>query len=309
MGWYQKHRPQKFSEIKGQDQAVKVLLEKVRGKCLPHALLFVGPSGVGKTTLGRILKGKLECDDVDYFEVNAAEARGIDDIRSIKNRMQLAPFGAGKCRIWHIDEAARLTPDAQSCLLKILEDTPSHVYFILCTTDPQKLLKTIRTRCMEVALGDVPAADLLTLVAVVAGKEGHVFAPDLCERIAEVAEGSARKALVLAEQVAGLPEGERLEAVQKADTKKAAIDLCRILMNPKAQWKDVAKVLAACEDEPENLRRAVLGYAASVLLKGDGKGFGAGRAKMLILEFEKNVFDSGKAGLVGRCHEVFSDGK
>src|SRR5690606_3369465 len=108
---------------------------------IPHAMLFTGPSGCGKTTLARILRVKLRCSDNDFQEINAADFRGIDSIRSMRQQVGAAPLG-GDSRIWLIDEAHSMTADAQNAFLKLLEDTPRHVYFFLATTDPQKLKKT-----------------------------------------------------------------------------------------------------------------------------------------------------------------------
>src|SRR5437773_2031788 len=126
---YKKHRPRKFADVVGQPRAVAALESMVAAGEVPHSVLFAGPSGTGKTTLARILARELGCGK-NFKEINAAESRGIDSIREVQSVMGLAPMG-GKCRVWLWDEAHRLTPDSQSALLKTLEDTPSHVYFML----------------------------------------------------------------------------------------------------------------------------------------------------------------------------------
>jgi len=140
---YRKYRPTKFSQVLGQREAIATLANMGKRRAVPHCLLFTGPSGVGKTTLIRILREKLGCKEHDYVEINAAEARGIDTIRDIQRRLTLSPL-SGRCRVWAIDECHRLTTDAQSALLKILEDTPPTAYFMLATTEPNKLLTTER---------------------------------------------------------------------------------------------------------------------------------------------------------------------
>ena len=134
---YRKYRPTSFKQVVGQEEAIRTLTELGKRKAIPHAILFTGPSGVGKTTLARILQRKLKCVGNDFVEMNAANDRGVGIIRSIQNKVGLAPM-LGSCRIWLMDEAHQLTSDAQSAFLKLLEDTPSHVYFMLATTDPQK---------------------------------------------------------------------------------------------------------------------------------------------------------------------------
>jgi DNA polymerase-3 subunit gamma/tau len=155
-------RPTTFGEVVGQPRAVAQLTQMGRDDRRPHLLLFVGPSGCGKTTLARIVRRKLRCGEADFMEVNAANNRGIDMVRDIEQRIGLAPID-GDCRVWLIDEAHALTPDAQGAFLKILEEPPSHVYFMLATTDPQKLKPTIRTRATEIVVYPVPPDDLAGL--------------------------------------------------------------------------------------------------------------------------------------------------
>lgn len=296
---YRKYRPRSLKEMRGQQEAVRVLSDFLEREEVPHALLFTGPSGCGKTTAARILKESLECSDTDFCEINAADSRGIDTVREIRQSMGLAPLG-GKCRIWLLDEAHQLTKrsggDAQTALLKLLEDPPSHAYFMLCTTAPDELLKTIRTRCTEVRMQSLDHADMLELLVEVSGKAkiGHTDA--VLERIIEVADGSARKALVLLDQIASVEdEQEALDIVLKSDTKKQAVDLARCLINPGAKWEQASAILRDMEDEPETVRRLILGYASSVALKG---GKLTAHAIDVLDAFRDNTFDCGKAGLV-----------
>jgi hypothetical protein len=289
---YLRYRPKTFDEVRGQPRAVASLKQLLNDHVVPHAILLTGSSGTGKTTLARILARALGCHKFDFFEVNAAEARGIDTVRDIQARMTLAPVG--KCRVYLTDEAHRLTPDAQGALLKTLEDTPRHVYFMLATTDPQKLLKTIRTRCTQIHVEDFSAGDLKDLVADVAAKENCTLAQPVVDAIAEAAGGSAREALKLLHQVIGLPPGEQLDAVVHSDERRQAIDLCRLMMNPKAKWAQVAALLKEIEGDAETLRRSVLGYSRTVLLGG---GPLAPLAATVMGAFECHFYDSGLSGL------------
>jgi len=301
MELYRKHRPRDFDGIVGQQAAVTMLEDMLGRNELPHVLLFSGPSGCGKTTLARILRRKLQCSAVDFHEVNAAKDRGIDLVRQISSHMGLAPL-AGDCRIWLIDEAAQMTPQAQDSFLKILEDTPQHVYFMLATTDPHKLKRTIITRSTELKVQALTVPQLLGLLAVVAGREGFEMSDEVADAIAAAADGSARKALVLLHQVAGIgDEDERLEAVARADAKARGDELCRTMMRPRCGWADLAKILGDADEEPETLRRMVLGYMTKVAL--NGKGAAVERAAWAIECFRDDVFASGLAGVVAACWE------
>jgi DNA polymerase III gamma/tau subunit len=303
MEFYRKYRPKKPSEVVGQAKVVALLRGYLERKALPHALLFTGPSGVGKTTLARILKRALNCSDQDFVEVNTADFRGIDMVREIRERMGSAPLG-GTCRIWLIDEAAKLSGDAQDALLKMLEDAPGHVYFMLATTDPQKLHATIKTRCTELKLGRIEEADLRALVARVAAAEGLAYSDAVVARVADVADGSARKALVILDALVGV-EGEeaQLAAVAAGDFKAQAIEICRVLVRPGTAWPECAKLVEAVKDDPEQIRRLILGYTRSIILKG---GKLAARAYFIGRVFQDPWYGYEAAGLTLCCYEVMT---
>jgi DNA polymerase III gamma/tau subunit len=276
-GLYQKHRPTTFEQVVGQPGAVAALTG-MRQAGYPHAMLFVGPSGSGKTTLARIVKDELGCAEVCFQEFNA-------------------------------DECHKLTDAGQQILLKMCEDTPRHVYFLFCTTDPNKLLRTLAGRCAKVTLGPVPQTELAALVKKVAKLEN--LSPPLqdsvLEKIVDAADGSAREALVMLEQVAGLKtEKERHDAILPERTKAVAYDVFKLLMYG-GGWNELAAVLRTLEDDPEKVRRLVLACATTVMVGKDGKGpqpKQLARAHMVINAFAYDYFQSGKAGLVASCYEV-----
>lgn len=298
---YRRHRPTLFKGVVGQPDAVRVLHDFVKRQSIPHALLFTGPSGCGKTTLARIMQVKLECSDDDFSEINAADFRGIDTVRDIRMRMNLAPLG-GKTRVWLIDEAHQMVSQAQNALLKMLEDPPAHVYFMLATTDPAKLLKTIVTRCTEVRVKPLSPAVMEELIKTVAAAEGVELAEDVRDKLVNHADGSARKALVLLNSIIKLEDQiQQLAAIEASDIKPQAIKLAQLLIAPNPVWLEVAKVVKSLSDEdPEQLRWMILGYAKSVLLGGRL----AGRAALLIQCFERNFYDSKHAGLALACWEA-----
>lgn len=298
---YKKHRPQKFGEIVGQDAAVRTLVDLGKRKAIPHTILFSGPSGCGKTTLARILRVKLRCGEMDFYEVNCADFRGIDMVRDIRDRIQLAPMG-GESRIWLIDECARMTADAQNAFLKLLEDTPLHVYFFLATTDPRKLLGTIRTRATEIRVSPLGDGEMERLVRNVISKEGSEMPDAVVEKIVEVSGGSPRKALVWLNQVIGLDGEERqMSTVCAPDTDAEAIAVARALIKPRIGWSDMAKVLKDLKEDPEGVRRLVLGYMNTVVLGG---GDAVERAVGIMEAFQDDLYSTGKAGLTLACYNA-----
>ena len=298
MELYKKHRPSDFSNIVG-NKATCEALENLLAKNFPKAILFSGPSGCGKTTLARIIKEKLKCSDFDYFEKNSADTRGIDDIRDIARNSSIKSM-KGTAKIYVLDEAHKLTNDAQTALLKLLEDGPKDVYFILCTTDPNKLIKTIHTRCTSFQLSKLDKEDIEELVAKVASLEKIKLKEEIAEKIAEASDGSARQALVLLEKVAAIPDIDgQFAAIVNPETQKNTIDLCRAMMNPKVSWKEVADILKKIDDEPETVRRIVLGYYKAVLLNS-----GRPIAVKVLTAFQYDFFQSGEAGLVLACYNV-----
>ena len=161
MELYKKHRPKRLKDVLGCDGIKKQIQRCPDGSHLAHSILITGPSGCGKTTIARIVAQKiLKTSDTDLMEINCADFRGIEMVRDIRSRMSLAPMG-GQARTWIIDEAHQLTTQAQDAFLKILEDQPRHVYFILCTTDPSKLITTVKNRCPEWIVTKPKPAQLL----------------------------------------------------------------------------------------------------------------------------------------------------
>ena len=299
MSLYQKHRPTELEDLKGNENTISALNKLLSKDDCPHAFLLSGPSGCGKTTLGRIIGSKLNCIGSDFREVNSADFRGIDTIRDIIKQTAYKPL-EGACRVWMIDECHRLTGDAMSALLKILEDCPAHVYFILCTTDPQKLLPTIIGRCSQFTVQLLSEDQIASLVRKVAKLEGEKLDKEVWEQIAIDSQGHARNALQILEQVLAVEPEQRFEMAKKsAEEQSQTIELCRALIGKKG-WKAISHILSGLKDqEPENVRRAVLGYCSAILLKSENDQAG------LVMEiFLENLYSSGFPGLVYYCYSV-----
>lgn len=216
---YRKYRPQSLAEVFGQPQVVSYFETVSKNGKVSHAYLFSGPRGLGKTTVARILAKTLNCESddrpcgkcpscrsmllgnhLDIIEIDAASNRGIDDVRSLRENVGLLPQ-MGKYKIYILDEAHMLTNDAWNAFLKTLEEPPSHVVFILCTTESYKLPETIISRVLRFDFS-VPSETLLTdFLSGIIKKEGFDFTDEAVKLLGQKANGSYRDGLSLLEKV------------------------------------------------------------------------------------------------------------
>lgn len=300
MSLYHKHRPLSFDTVKGNQNVVEVLTKMLSNlDTCPHAFLLHGETGCGKTTIGRIIVSLLGCKGSDYREVDSADFRGIDTVRDIRKNSQFKPL-EGRCRVWLIDECHKMTDDAQNALLKILEDTPPHIYFILCTTAPQKLISAIKNRCSEFQVKPLSDSQMLGLLRKITKEEGETLDQEVLDQIIQDSLGHPRNAIQILEQVLNVEPDRRLKvAKQTAAIQSQAIELCRVLLK-KGSWKDINTILSGMKDqEPENTRRVVLGYCQAILLKSDNTLCG-----LIMEEFIEPFYNSGFPGLVLACYRV-----
>jgi len=300
---YKRHRPTKLSEVLGQSESVTTLETFFKTGKLPHALMLQGPSGIGKTSIARILRDKLQCSEMDYFEINCAAIDGaMETIRDIGKNMQARPW-SGDARMWYLDEFQSLSRAgfAQQSMLKMLEDTPSHVYFILATTDPTKIIPAIRTRCTTLTLTSLDSKTLTSLLEKVAEAEELDLSGRILVQIAEAAGGSARQALVLLEQVSQLSEEEeQLKVIGAGEGSAQGIDLCRAIAK-KASWVQVAKILKELDEEPEKVRQLMLGYARSSLLASEKNVWAYRMIDALRTPFYEGSKNANQAFLTAAC--------
>lgn len=300
MSLYQEYRPDSFEGVLGNTETVEALKNMVssKEKC-PHAFLLSGPTGCGKTTLGRILASELGCVGNDFREVDSADFRGIDTVREIRKQANYKPL-EGKTRVWLIDECHKMTNDAQNALLKILEDTPSHVYFILATTEPEKLLGTIKGRCSSFQVRQLTEKEMIRLLRSVVKAEEESLEKEVYYQIYQDSLGHPRNAMTILEQVLNVEPELRLETAKRtAEQQSQSIELCRALIGKKG-WKTVSAILTGLKtQDPEGIRRQVLGYAQSILLKGENS-----QAALVMEEFIEPFYNSGFPGLTFACYSI-----
>lgn len=200
----EKYRPNSWEDFKGSEFTVDILKKMIDGEKLPNCLLFTGSRGTGKTTAARILSKELNGDSFEpmsYLEIDAASNNGVDHVRKIQDMIQYAH--GGKWRIVVLDEAHALSQASFNALLKMLEEPPANTVFVLVTTKPEAIPDTVRSRAMAFRFNDIPVPDIARRLAEVIQKEKiKIKDPKVIVRIAQVAEGSLRGALVLLQQVA-----------------------------------------------------------------------------------------------------------
>ncbi len=219
--FYRKHRPKQFSEIIGQEHVVQTLTNAIISDKVSHAYLFCGPRGSGKTTIARLLAKSVNCENrkefepcnkcsscteimkgssMDIVEIDAASHRGIDEIRELREGIKFAPVKSNK-KIYIIDEAHQLTKEAANALLKILEESPEHAMFILATTESQKMIPTIISRCQRFDFRKLTVAEIVKKLEIIAKKENIKFEKEALQLIASNSEGAIRDAEGLLGQV------------------------------------------------------------------------------------------------------------
>lgn len=217
-----KYRPKRFDDIIGQEHIVSILKSGVRNNRIPHAMLFSGPRGVGKTSTARILSMVLNCEnikdgepclecpscksiaqgsDMDVIEIDGASNRGIDEIRDLREKAKYSTVKS-KYKIFIIDEIHMLTKEAFNALLKILEEPPKHVIFIFATTEPYNVIPTILSRCQRFDFKRIPVSQTVLQLEYICKAERIEYDKDGLKLVATLADGSLRDATSIVDQLA-----------------------------------------------------------------------------------------------------------
>ena len=221
---YRKYRPSNFASVVGQEVVVDILKNSILNNKVSHAYLFTGPRGTGKTSIAKILAHAVNClnfngdicgecevcknleiNDSDIIEIDAASNNGVDEIRTLRDNVKLLPSFC-KYKIYIIDEVHMLSTGAFNALLKTLEEPPSHVIFILATTEPNKIPLTILSRCQRFDFNKISNEKLVSRLLYIATQEGKIIDKSILEYIAEISDGGLRDAINLLDQVISLPQ-------------------------------------------------------------------------------------------------------
>jgi DNA polymerase III subunit gamma/tau len=227
---YRKYRSQSFGDLVGQDATARALRGAIATNRVAHAYLFSGTRGTGKTTTARLLAKAINClrradgesepcnvcescvqiqsgSALDLVEIDAASNRGIDEIRDLREKVNLSP-ALGRKKVYIIDEAHMLTTEAFNALLKTLEEPPEHVVFVLCTTEANKVPLTVLGRCLQFVFRRFSEEQIVGRLAHIAGSEDIQVEPEALALLAHVAQGSMRDAVGLLDQLVPLTEGQ-----------------------------------------------------------------------------------------------------
>ena len=214
---YRKYRPKTLQEVAGQDIVVKILKNSLKNDKLSHAYLFSGPRGTGKTSIAKILARVINCsnpvdyspcnkcvsctqkNNVDIIEIDAASNNGVDEIRELKNKINLVP-SFGKYKIYIIDEVHMLSIGAFNALLKTLEEPPAHAMFILATTEPHKIPVTILSRCQRLDFKKISEESIFKRLNEIVEKEKINIDPEAIKEIARLSDGGMRDAISMLDQ-------------------------------------------------------------------------------------------------------------
>lgn len=272
MELYVKYRPTSLDGILGNELAIKSVRSELAAD--HHVFLFTGNSGCGKSTLAFAIAKEIGATDLTTHYINASDNRGIDTVRQIKEEIRYQPLD-NKC-VYILDEVHGTTKDFQESLLMLLEEgCPSWCYFILATTNPEKLLETIKTRCSRIELKPLDHNTMFGLLRRVAHNEKISISLDVLHKIADISDGSSRKGLKTLGQVLYLDNDEDrmkyLEQNSFSEDNQDIIELCRALISKKG-WQSYMECLEKAKDDvksnPESVKFLVMSYARSVLKKG-----------------------------------------
>ena len=249
---YRKYRPSNFDEVIGQKVIVQTLKHAVANNKIAHAYLFTGPRGTGKTSIAKILAKTVNCENlsnllpcnkcvsctqinnkqsIDILEIDAASNNGVDEIREINNKVNLVP-STGKYKVYIIDEVHMLTTGAFNALLKTLEEPPSHIIFILATTEPHKIPSTILSRCQRFDFKKISTPEIEKRIKFIVEQENINISEEEINEIAKMSDGGMRDSLsILYQVIAYANDNINIDAVHEVNGSIPNSELQKIILN------------------------------------------------------------------------------
>lgn len=298
--FHTKYRPAEWEDMVGQDAIVDSIRDTIPST---HFYILYGMRGTGKTTAARLIANALGCEGHGLITINAATRNKVEHARQIEEDCIYMPL-EGPVSVYLFDEAHRLTVDAQNVILTILEEQPPHVYFIFCTTNNTKFLPEVIDRAANYEFKAVSYRDISVILDKVCQKEDIVLQPEAYKMIVDGSEGIPRRALVLLDQIKGLDELEKIKEIilLGSEEEKTIRDLCRLVYK-KGNWMEITTTLNKLKDDPERIRRAILGYLSKVLLNSNQPTpFIVSMMQHFLVPF----YDTGKPGLVQAIGKAYA---
>ena len=284
---YRKYRPQKLDDVGGQDVVVKIIQNSILNNKISHAYLFAGPRGTGKTSLAKIFAKMVNCENLangnpcgkctscivlnnsDIIEIDAASNNGVDEIRELRNKINLVP-SYGKYKVYIIDEVHMLTSGAFNALLKTLEEPPPHIIFILATTDPHKIPETILSRCQRLDFKKISENNIVKRLSEIAKNEKIDIEKDALHEIARLSDGGMRDSIGMLDQAIAYSDGritaQDIHEINGTLTPKDLKEFIYLII--KSDLKNILKNLDIYNDRGKNfvkLTEEIIAFLKNIL--------------------------------------------
>ncbi len=292
---YRKYRPKTLTEIGGQDTIVKIINNSITNNRINHAYLFAGPRGTGKTSIAKIFAKMVNCENLkngipcnkcvsctqtnnsDIIEIDAASNNGVDEIRELRNKVNLVP-SYGKYKVYIIDEVHMLTTGAFNALLKTLEEPPAHIIFILATTDPHKIPETILSRCQRLDFKKISNKSIVERLKEISSKENIKITDEALNEIARLSDGGMRDSIGLLDEATAYSDNEitikDIHAINGTLTPQDLAEFLELIVD-----KKIEKILQKIDEYSESgknfvkLTEEIINFIRNILLYQKAEGY------------------------------------